>query len=212
MTRILQTGQATLARWSTAGQGGRMAQVAAAALVLSVAAGGASAQLISPKFDTGTSGNWQSSYGTCGYVLTGAKVPPNVEVPVINGLGTGYCSGATCTTTGGPITASAGNYLGGASSDLLDCKGQRSDSGFIGAVKYTVRLCSQNVPGYTIPNGYPGQGGVINRAQAYVSECNTQNSTALQFPTDTLGVNSCSNRAAGCVTLTNGGRSFLLGS
>ena len=162
-----------------------------AAILLSFASVAACAQTI----DTTTSGNWQGKYGSCGYVLPALKIGPRIETPILPG--TGNCSSANC--PGGPGTPlSPGvQYMGGASSDLQDCRGQTSTSGFIGNIKYTTRLCSQP-PGYVIPNGQPGQGATISTAQGWIWACNTSDTRAPQFPVDPIGAASCSPLSNSC--------------
>lgn len=74
---------------------------------------------VPPSVDTTTQGNWVSSYGECGYALSGYNTPdpPSCQLPLLPG--TGVCEPATCPVA--DLTCSAGDYSGGASVDITDC-------------------------------------------------------------------------------------------
>ena len=164
----------------------------AAAILLSFFGVAAHAAVI----DTATSGNWQGKYGSCGYVLPAQKVFPQVETPILPGASN--CDGMTCPNNPGTPLAHGNTYLGGASSDLQDCRGQTATTGFIGNIKYSTRLCSQPPANYVIPQGNLGQGSLITQPQGWIWTCNTNDQRALQFPTDTMGVASCAPLANSC--------------
>jgi uncharacterized repeat protein (TIGR01451 family) len=163
------------------------------------------AQVTAVDTDTTTHGSWISKYGACGFVLFGQKDAVGVQTPVCN-----PATGVACPNqqTSNPLQNNPllGNYNQGATSDLQDCRGQTSTSGFIGNIHYTTRLCGVANPGFatigSLPPGYityQGQHFPPN-AQGYLWQCNSGNAGALQFPSNNLQVppTSCDTLGSGC--------------
>jgi hypothetical protein len=75
---------------------------------------------VPPAIDGLTQGQWVGSYGECAYILSAYNVPkPTCELPLLPGEQT--CSPATCPEDFN-LTCGAGNYTGGASLDIVDCR------------------------------------------------------------------------------------------
>jgi uncharacterized repeat protein (TIGR01451 family) len=63
-----------------------------------------------PTEDRVTQGSWQTMYGSCAYILSAYNAPDGCEFPLLYG------------ENQGDITGCQGNYKGGASLDLTDCR------------------------------------------------------------------------------------------